>query len=238
MVGRDPPYSRPIRQRAAASESVARPLDNAAVNCEVGLDPPPPSGHALSEGGCHQFPGVGGLRGVEDVLDRAGLEHHAEVILVEGVDGVHVGGVDGDEQVVHGADVADDRDAVELDLGDAAKLLMQHAPRMQGQIRELRDRFKLDAFMLEDDTFIAHHDWALEFARSLTASGLEFKWGCNVRADLVVKGPHLMEEMARAGLVQVNILVGTDSTVWAATIQRATRSRWVRSATSSNPSSR
>jgi len=73
------------------------------------------------------------------------------------------------------------------------------------ELRELREVYHLDAFMLEDDTFIAHNHWALEFAHQLQASGLDFQWGCNVRADLVVKGPHLMEEMARAGLVQVNM---------------------------------
>lgn len=73
------------------------------------------------------------------------------------------------------------------------------------ELRELREVYHLDAFMLEDDTFIAHNHWALEFAHELQASRLDFQWGCNVRADLVVKGPHLMEEMARAGLVQVNM---------------------------------
>jgi len=73
------------------------------------------------------------------------------------------------------------------------------------ELRELREVYHLDAFMLEDDTFIAHNHWALEFAHELQASRLDFQWGCNVRADLVVKGPHLMEEMVRAGLVQVNM---------------------------------
>jgi radical SAM superfamily enzyme YgiQ (UPF0313 family) len=74
-----------------------------------------------------------------------------------------------------------------------------------GELKELKERYALDAFMLEDDTFIAHNGWATEFAQSLRASGLGFSWGCNVRADLVVKSPHLMEEMARSGLVQVNM---------------------------------
>jgi radical SAM superfamily enzyme YgiQ (UPF0313 family) len=65
--------------------------------------------------------------------------------------------------------------------------------------------------MLEDDTFIAHQEWALEFARSLRESGLDFKWGCNVRADLLVKYPHLLEEMARSGLVQINMGIESGS---------------------------
>jgi radical SAM superfamily enzyme YgiQ (UPF0313 family) len=74
-----------------------------------------------------------------------------------------------------------------------------------GELQELRQAYRLDAFMLEDDTFIAHNGWAMEFAESLRGSGLDYSWGCNVRADLVVKSPHLMKEMARSGLVQVNM---------------------------------
>jgi len=79
------------------------------------------------------------------------------------------------------------------------------------ELHELRNRYRLDAFMLEDDTFIAHHDWALEFAQSLATSGLDFKWGCNVRADLIVRSPHLLAEMVRAGLVQINMGIESGS---------------------------
>jgi anaerobic magnesium-protoporphyrin IX monomethyl ester cyclase len=74
-----------------------------------------------------------------------------------------------------------------------------------GELRELREKYRLDAFMLEDDTFIAQASWAAEFAQALRDSGLDLKWGCNVRADLVVARPHLLEEMARSGLVQINM---------------------------------
>jgi radical SAM superfamily enzyme YgiQ (UPF0313 family) len=85
------------------------------------------------------------------------------------------------------------------------RLRRRPVAHVMDELRELREVYDLDAFMLEDDTFIAHNHWALDFAHQLQASGLDFQWGCNVRADLVVKGPHLMEEMARAGLVQVNM---------------------------------
>lgn len=85
------------------------------------------------------------------------------------------------------------------------RLRRRPVAHVMDELRELREVYHLDAFMLEDDTFIAHNHWALEFAHELQASRLDFQWGCNVRADLVVKGPHLIEEMARAGLVQVNM---------------------------------
>ncbi len=80
-----------------------------------------------------------------------------------------------------------------------------------GELRELRVKYGLDAFMLEDDTFIAHEAWATEFAHRLRDSGLDFKWGCNVRADLVVKNPHLVQEMAESGLVQMNMGIESGS---------------------------
>lgn len=85
------------------------------------------------------------------------------------------------------------------------RLRRRPVPHVIGELRELREKYHLDAFMLEDDTFIAHNGWAMEFAQALRDSGLGFKWGCNVRADLVVKNPHLLGEMARSGLVQVNM---------------------------------
>jgi anaerobic magnesium-protoporphyrin IX monomethyl ester cyclase len=91
------------------------------------------------------------------------------------------------------------------------RLRRRPVPHVIEELRELQEVYRLDAFMLEDDTFIAHNGWATEFAQMLRQSGLRFSWGCNVRADLVVKGPHLMEEMARSGLVQVNMGIESGS---------------------------
>ena len=91
------------------------------------------------------------------------------------------------------------------------RLRRRPVPHVMEELRELQEVYRLNAFMLEDDTFIAHNGWAIEFAQTLRHSGLRFSWGCNVRADLVVKGPHLMEEMARSGLVQVNMGIESGS---------------------------
>ena len=91
------------------------------------------------------------------------------------------------------------------------RLRRRPVPHVIGELHELKTRYHLDAFMLEDDTFIAQPSWALEFAQSLRDSGLDFRWGCNVRADLVVKHPHLMVEMAKSGLVQVNMGIESGS---------------------------
>jgi hypothetical protein len=71
-------------------------------------------------------------------------------------------------------------------------------PGAIGELRELKGRYHLGTFMLKDDSFIAHSGWAVELAQTLRESGLDYKWRCNVRANLVVRGPHLMEEMAQS----------------------------------------
>jgi anaerobic magnesium-protoporphyrin IX monomethyl ester cyclase len=91
------------------------------------------------------------------------------------------------------------------------RLRRRPVPHVMDELRELKEKYRLDAFMLEDDTFIAHQGWAMEFAQSLYESGLGFKWGCNVRADLVTKHPHLVGEMVRSGLVQVNMGIESGS---------------------------
>jgi anaerobic magnesium-protoporphyrin IX monomethyl ester cyclase len=91
------------------------------------------------------------------------------------------------------------------------RLRRRPVPHVIDELRELKFKYNLDAFMLEDDTFIAHQGWAMELARSLRDSELGFQWGCNVRADLVVKHPHLLEEMARSGLVQINMGIESGS---------------------------
>jgi len=91
------------------------------------------------------------------------------------------------------------------------RLRRRPVPHVIDELRELRERYRLDAFMLEDDTFIAHQGWAISFAQALRDSGLGYQWGCNVRADLVVRSPHLLKEMARAGLVQINMGIESGS---------------------------
>jgi anaerobic magnesium-protoporphyrin IX monomethyl ester cyclase len=98
-----------------------------------------------------------------------------------------------------------------LDMLFGKRLRRRPVSHVIGELHELRERYRLDAFMLEDDTFIAHNGWAAEFASSLCDSGMNFKWGCNVRADLVVKNPHLMADMVRSGLVQANMGIESGS---------------------------
>lgn len=72
-----------------------------------------------------------------------------------------------------------------------------------GELAHLKETCGLDAFMFEDDTFIIHRPWLREFSARLKEMNLGFRWGCNVRADLVTR--ELLGPMAEAGLVQINM---------------------------------
>jgi radical SAM superfamily enzyme YgiQ (UPF0313 family) len=72
-----------------------------------------------------------------------------------------------------------------------------------GELVHLKEAYGLNAFMFEDDTFIIHRPWVMEFSARLKEMNLGFRWGCNVRADLVTQ--ELLGAMVEAGLVQVNM---------------------------------
>ncbi len=77
------------------------------------------------------------------------------------------------------------------------------------ELEHLKAAYNIQAFMFEDDTFIANGGWAYEFCEKLRTSGLDLRWGCNVRADLVRRD--LLEAMRDAGLVQMNMGIESGS---------------------------
>ncbi|MDY7041238.1 MAG: radical SAM protein [Chloroflexota bacterium] len=77
------------------------------------------------------------------------------------------------------------------------------------ELEHLKVTYDIKAFMFEDDTFIANGGWAYEFCERLRTSGLDLKWGCNVRVDLVKRD--LLVAMRDAGLVQMNMGIESGS---------------------------
>ncbi len=84
-----------------------------------------------------------------------------------------------------------------------AKVRRRSVDDVLGELVHLKEACGLNAFMFEDDTFIIHRPWVLEFSARLQEMNLGFRWGCNVRADLVTA--ELLQAMAGAGLVQINM---------------------------------
>jgi anaerobic magnesium-protoporphyrin IX monomethyl ester cyclase len=67
----------------------------------------------------------------------------------------------------------------------------------------LVERFKLNAFLFADDTFIVDRAWVIGFCEEVLKRDLRLFWGCNVRADLVDED--MLARMKQAGLRKIYI---------------------------------
>jgi radical SAM superfamily enzyme YgiQ (UPF0313 family) len=66
------------------------------------------------------------------------------------------------------------------------------------ELRALKGRFNIRAFMAQDDTFTVNPAWVRRFCEVMREADLGLLWGCNVRADTVT--PELLADMKSAGL--------------------------------------
>jgi len=71
------------------------------------------------------------------------------------------------------------------------------------ELVSLKERFDLDAFALQDDTFLINKGSAMEFCRVMEEADLNMTWECNLRANLVDE--EVLAAMYRVGLRKVNI---------------------------------
>ena len=88
-------------------------------------------------------------------------------------------------------------------------------------IRDIRfyvDKYGCRNFVFKDSTFTANKKWADQFCDALIASGLNIKWRCNTRVNLVP--PPLLEKMARAGCYVINFGVESGHPAILKTIQK------------------
>lgn len=72
------------------------------------------------------------------------------------------------------------------------------------EVQWVRSRWPLEQVVFIDDLFIIYDDWLEEFAEKWPREvGLPFF--CNVRANLIVKGPHKVELLKKAGCSTVSM---------------------------------
>jgi radical SAM superfamily enzyme YgiQ (UPF0313 family) len=75
------------------------------------------------------------------------------------------------------------------------------AKNIVAELKILKDKYKIDAFNLVDDTFVFNKQWVMEVCDLLLNAGLNLQWGCNSRANLVDE--ELFTKMKEAGLRKV-----------------------------------
>ena len=71
------------------------------------------------------------------------------------------------------------------------------------ELKQLKQKFGIEAFMFQDDTFNFNRPWIEEFCRLMIEQKVELLWGCNVRANLTKEDQLVM--MKKAGLRKINI---------------------------------
>jgi len=82
------------------------------------------------------------------------------------------------------------------------KLRFWSMDRIIADIKHYKQRYGVTNFVFKDSTFTAKKKWAFEFCQRLIDEGLDIKWRCNTRANLVP--PELLELMAKAGCYVIN----------------------------------
>ncbi len=77
------------------------------------------------------------------------------------------------------------------------------------ELRQLKSRYGINAFMFEDSTFVVDSEWVHRICDRMLEGGLDLRWCCNVRADLL--RPELLDHMVEAGLSKINMGVESAS---------------------------
>lgn len=83
------------------------------------------------------------------------------------------------------------------------KVRYMSADRVVDELRYTRDKFKVNYFRFNDDTFILDQKRVKEICEKIKNRAININWECEVRADLCT--PHLLETIKSAGCQQVNI---------------------------------
>lgn len=83
------------------------------------------------------------------------------------------------------------------------KLRQRSPDSVVEEIKALKERYDIEGFWFNDDTFTTRRSWVEAFCDAMEASGLDLVWGCNTRANLV--SPDLLHRMTRVGLRKLAI---------------------------------
>jgi anaerobic magnesium-protoporphyrin IX monomethyl ester cyclase len=77
------------------------------------------------------------------------------------------------------------------------------AKNIVAEMKELKEKYNINAFDYADDTFTIHPEWVHEVCDEMIKENLNLSWMCNTRAHLVSE--ELFAKMKKAGLKQVYI---------------------------------
>jgi len=90
-----------------------------------------------------------------------------------------------------------------LELLFGRKLRQRSAENVVAELAWLKKDFRIEGFMLQDDTLNVDREWTVRLARRMVSEKLDLVFGCNMRADLVDEAT--LREMREAGLRKISI---------------------------------
>lgn len=83
------------------------------------------------------------------------------------------------------------------------KFRLRSPKKVIEEIKQLKEKYNIQAFYFQDDTFTAIKKWVHEFCTLLKKENLNLIWGCNTRADTV--DFETLKLMRSAGLVKIKV---------------------------------
>jgi len=86
---------------------------------------------------------------------------------------------------------------------------MRSPENILGEIRECLDRYGIDEFYFNADTFTYDKDWTIRLCKAILDAGLKIRWGCNSRVDTI--DSERLEWMKKAGCWVVGFGIETGS---------------------------
>jgi radical SAM superfamily enzyme YgiQ (UPF0313 family) len=78
-----------------------------------------------------------------------------------------------------------------------------------GELKILHDKYRFNTIKFYDYNFTADREWSLQFCKEYRKSGIQARFFCQTRADLIVKQEDLLQKLKDVGLRMV--MVGFES---------------------------
>ncbi|KKN73874.1 hypothetical protein LCGC14_0396760 [marine sediment metagenome] len=80
---------------------------------------------------------------------------------------------------------------------------LMSAKRVFAEMMEIYEKYGIKNIHFQDDTFTLSQKRVIELCHLIEGSGVDFKWSCQTRPDMVYGNLGLLEQMANAGCVQI-----------------------------------
>jgi radical SAM superfamily enzyme YgiQ (UPF0313 family) len=86
--------------------------------------------------------------------------------------------------------------------GGGKSTRIRSAEKLIEEIRELKDKYKIDSFYFIDDLFTINRENVIKFCKGLKESKIDILWGCSSKVSTL--NEEIIKHMAEAGCIQID----------------------------------